>query len=158
VSAYSVLAIDPGKTTGLCTAHLYGGKLRLEVRQEELSLSSLHDLVSRTIDSYTPLSIIYEDFSYRNASRMGLDLTPVKLIGVIELFREWHEPFVEFYKQSAATGKAFYTDEKLKGLGIYQKGRPHGRDATRHLMQWANFGAGAQYIDLESIRLELVDG
>lgn len=154
--AHAALALDPGKTTGLCLGILEESNLRLKVTQEVLSQSALHDLLSKTIDTLHPLTIIYEDFQYRNVARMGLDLTPVKIQGVIELFREWHEPFVEFYKQSPAMAKGFYTDDKLRALGIYKVGKQHGRDATRHLMQWANFGAGAQYMNLEEVTLELV--
>jgi len=142
------LALDPGKTTGYAVAHLNDGMLDIEVGEEEFSLTGLYEFVAAFIDvrdDGRPTHIIYEDFSYRNASRGGLDLTPVKMIGVIEMYKEQYEPFVQFHLQSAATGKAFWSDPKLKEKGIHAKGRKHGRDATRHLMQWLAFGAGSQY-------------
>ena len=92
------------------------------------------------------MHLIYEDFQYRNHARMNLDLTPAKLIGVIELFLERCVNVTE-YRQTPAMGKSFYTDEKLKQLNAYAVGRQHGRDATRHLLQWANFGPGGQWIE-----------
>jgi hypothetical protein len=86
---------------------------------------------------------------------MGLDLTPVKLIGIIELYSDRFEPSVSFYKQSAATGKAFWSDEKLKAKDVYAKGRKHARDAVRHFMQWATFGPGSQYMTLDKLTLRL---
>ena len=153
--ALRVVAIDPGKTTGFCFATLQSGVLTMDVSQEEISLTGLFDRLGSVIKTFNNVHIIYEDFHYRNYARTGLDLTPVKLIGVIECFREWHEPFVGFHKQSAATGKAFYSDDKLKALGIYKPGTQHGRDAQRHLMQWLTFGAGAQYCEIEKIKIEL---
>lgn len=155
----NILAIDPGKTTGLCFANLHEDRLlRLAVHEAEYSLGAMYNLLRHLTDARPNRThVIYEDFEYRNYARMGLDLTPVKIIGVIELFREWHEPFVGFYKQSAATGKAFYTDTKLKELGVYAVGKKHGRDATRHLLQWANFGAGGQFMDVTQIPIELGD-
>ena len=152
----NILAIDPGKTTGLCFGRL-DNLLRLSVVEGEYSVGAMYNLLRDFVDARPDSThVIYEDFEYRNYARMGLDLTPVKIIGIIELFREWHEPFVSFYKQSAATGKAFYSDAKLKELGVYEAGKRHGRDATRHLLQWANFGAGGQFMDVTKIPMELV--
>ena len=156
------VSLDPGKTTGICFASVqvdgvnHAEFLCLTVEQAELRLAQMYNMLSNFCEGTDELHIIYEDFSYRNASRMGLDLTPVKLIGIIEMFREWHEPKIGFWKQSAATGKSFYSDDRLKTLGIYEKGKPHGRDATRHMMQWFTFGAGAQFIDIDRIPLMMV--
>jgi len=152
-----VLAIDPGKTTGYAIA-VCDDVLKLLVQEDRLSLAEMDQLLIDLIqDSQPNLHVIYEDFEYRNYARSGLDLTPVKLIGVIELVRERYEPFVHFYKQSAATGKAFWSDEKLKQVGAYKVGKKHGRDATRHFLQWAKFGPGAEHIDLDKIEIVLVD-
>ncbi len=156
------LALDPGKTTGYAVAYVGGdGSMDIEVGEEAFSLDGIYEFIERFIgveQTHTPAHIIYEDFNYRNASRAGLDLTPVKMIGIIELYKERFEPFVGFHKQSAATGKAFWSDDKLKAKGIHAKGRKHGRDATRHLMQWLSFGAGSQYANVNdlSIQLEVV--
>jgi hypothetical protein len=155
-----ILSLDPGGTTGVCVGGYADNHLKLLVDQKQWTVGMLYgylgDFLNDNSRGSQPIHVIYEDFSYRNRARTGLDLTPVKLIGIIELYREWYEPFVSFTKQSAAAGKGFYTDEKLKDLNVYATGKQHGRDATRHLLQWANFGAGSQWIDMQKTTLELV--
>jgi hypothetical protein len=156
------LALDPGKTTGYAVAYVgTDGTMDIEVGEEQFSLNGLYEFIDAFIgvdESHRPANIIYEDFSYRNASRAGLDLTPVKMIGIIEMYKEKYEPFIGFHLQSAATGKAFWSDDKLKAKGIHAKGRKHGRDATRHLMQWLTFGPGSKYANVDelSYKLEVV--
>ncbi|HKU51683.1 MAG TPA: hypothetical protein VJQ25_04395 [Nitrospira sp.] len=154
----AVLSLDPGVTTGICLGRYSDNTLVLTPCQEQLSLLGLHeylDMFKRANEQWHTLHIVYEDFSYRNQARRGLDLTPVKLIGVIEMHKEMFEPFISYTKQSAAAGKGFYSDEKLKDLGVYVAGLQHGRDATRHLLQWANFGAGSAWMNLEDTKVVL---
>jgi hypothetical protein len=99
--------------------------------------------------------IVYEDFQYRNMPRTGLNLMPVKLIGVIEIFQERYEPLVSFTKQSPSTGKTYYSDQRLKDLGVWPKGLKHGRDAIRHLLQWYTFGYGSQFGVMERTMVTL---
>lgn len=157
MATHTILALDPGKTTGICLATLTD-KLYLAPHEDMLTCGAMYNLLRWFCDARpNNAHVIYEDFEYRNNPRMGLNLMPVKIIGIIELFKEWHEPFISFTKQSAATGKAFYNDDRLKALGVYKVGMQHGRDATRHLLQWANFGAGGQYMDATTIQMEMQD-
>jgi hypothetical protein len=149
-----VLALDPGRTTGYALASCNDVRMRIAVNEREFTLDEMYHLLDR-IRHHTHAHVIYEDFSYRNYARMGLDLTPVKMIAIIELFRERYEPFVTFTKQTAAQGKNFYTDAKLRDLGVYKSGRKHGRDATRHLLYWINFGAGGEFIRGDEVAMEL---
>jgi len=151
----SVLSLDPGKTTGYCFAKIEGRKMTLEVGEAEWSLIEVFERV-REVCIVRGSHIVYETFEYRNAARAGLNLTPVKVIGVIELFQGWYEPMIGFWPQSAASGKSFYSDEKLKSLGVYKVGKKHGRDATRHMLQWMNFGAGSQFVNIDDVTMELV--
>lgn len=157
----AVFALDPGKTTGYTFAFLEGDRMDLYVGEQQFSLGELNSILNKYISDARPgvqLHVLYEDFEYRNYARSGLDLTPVKMIGIIELYREWHEPFVGFHKQSAATGKAFWSDDKLKQAEAYVKGKRHGRDATRHTLQWFTFGAGGQYCPMiDKVKINIVD-
>lgn len=153
------LALDPGGTTGYAIGSWYEpyNEMLLRVGELPFTLDELFKFIDDFIShaETNEAHIIYEDFQYRNVARAGLDLTPVKLIGIIELYRERFEPFVGFYKQTAATGKAFWSDDKLKAECIYARGRKHGRDATRHLMQWLSFGPGCQYVDVNNVNFIL---
>jgi len=158
----TILALDPGITTGYCFGTYSDRKLYLIPGQRKFALWELHQQLTKICDIYGT-HIIYEDFAYRNASRSGLDLTPVKMIGIIEMHGEYADlalaayaqERVHFNKQTAADGKAFYSDTKLKDLGVYVKGLKHGMDATRHLLHWATFKAGAAIIDMQKDIIEL---
>jgi hypothetical protein len=157
----SIIALDPGTTTGVC----FGVKrneeevLYVAPYEQAYSLQELYLLLQDFlgIHSADHANIIYEDFQYRNYARAGLDLTPVKMIGIIELFIERHEPIILATKQSPSTGKSFYKDDELKRIGCYKVGMQHGRDATRHLLQWANFGAGGQYFDHANLQYQMLE-
>ena len=47
-----------------------------------------------------------------------------------------------FIRQTPAQAKAFATDDKLRKLGWYTPGLPHGNDAARHLLTYL---AGVRY-------------
>lgn len=149
-----VLSLDPGATTGYALAASNGQRIRISVDEKQFTLDEMYHLLERH-RQHADAHVIYEDFAYRNVSRMGLDLTPVKMIGIIELFKERYEPFVTFTKQTAAQGKYFYSDTTLRELGVYKKGKKHGRDATRHLLYWINFGAGGEFIKADEVTMEL---
>jgi hypothetical protein len=155
----SIVSLDPGGTTGICLGDLSDEELVLRISQQELSMLGMYDFLEKHVgECENPCHVIYESFQYRKISRGGLDLTPVKLIGVIELMRDQYEPLVTFTEQSPATGKAFFSDDRLKQMGIYKPGTQHGRDAERHLMQWITFGYGSQYVDINKIKAVLADG
>jgi hypothetical protein len=151
------LALDPGGTTGFAAVYLRKSNgLTLRTGEKQFSPSEIYAFLADFTDTcrYDEGHVIYEDFHYRNASRAGLDLTPVKLIGIIELYKERYESSMSFTSQTAAIGKGYWTDLKLKEKGIYAKGKPHGRDATRHLMYWLAFGAGSKYVNVDHTEIE----
>ena len=159
---HRIIAIDPGVTTGICTARLKADYLFVTPNQVKATLAQMYTILNDFIGvGSTQTHVIYEDFEYRNQARAGLDLTPVKIIGVIQLIQECNRTgSTIFYRQTAAMGKAYYSDDKLKELGIYKKGVPHGMDATRHLMHWLEFRAGAQYTPeglIENLHISLTN-
>lgn len=150
------LALDPGVTTGYCIGFLEENKLWVAPHEKKFSLYELYQYIDwyRNFD----FNLIYEDFQYRNVSRAGLDLTPVKMIGVIEMIVELHQGHtIDAYKQTPAQGKGFFNDARLKEMGIYKVGNAHGRDATRHLMQWLTFGAGSQFYKAAEVECEMIE-
>jgi hypothetical protein len=134
-----VISIDPGGTTGYCPAVVDDNELTISIREGRLSELALYDL----LDHWRPEIVIAEDFEYRNPGRAGLDLTPVKLLGVISVWCQQNKVAPIF--QKASLGKAYFSNDKLHALKLYRRGKPHGRDALRHLLQWWQFGAGFQY-------------
>jgi hypothetical protein len=151
----TLLALDPGGTTGWCQGTLMGKLLYLRVGQTKFSLLDVYDAIHKTARMSDNVDLIYETFEYRNLSRAGLDLTPVKIIGVIELYLEMSPFVIKGCGQNAAKGKGYYTDTKLKEYGVYAKSFQHGRDATRHLMHYLTFGPGSQYGDIDTYTIEM---
>jgi hypothetical protein len=131
-----LLALDPGGTTGYAAGILISPITRIVYDQAKLNENQLYAM----LEELQPDHIICEDFEYRNRARAGLDLTPPRLIGVVRLYGA--HTGARVHMQKAAKGKGFYTDDKLKKLDLYIKGRPHGRDALRHLLHWLTFGVG----------------
>jgi hypothetical protein len=147
-----ILALDPGGTTGYAIAEIpLPGLVELAYSQRKMDESELWDF----LDAVQPNHIVCEDFEYRNKPPTGLDLTPIKLIGVVNLFATNRNVRPELYMQKAAVGKGHFTDLRLKTLNVYQKGVPHGRDAARHLLHWFTFGPGFKLV--KEPKLELVN-
>lgn len=156
-----VLAIDPGGTTGYCegqfVTHVGNTNTFIDSFKEAPSGILLkpymmpddcEELWDR-LDQLRPDIVVMESFEYRNRSRAGLDLTPVKLIGVAELYSA--KSGARLYMQTPSQGKTYYTDTLLKKYGFYKRGQPHAMDALRHMLQWLSFGAGYQYLGKNKI-------
>lgn len=138
-----VIALDPGGTTGYAIGLIDDPRsFGLCYAQRQMSERQLWKLIY----DVNPHHIVCEDFEYRNKAPSGLDLTPVKLIGVVNLFVQ-DITSAELTMQKAAKAKGHFTDQKLKDLDLYQRGVPHGRDACRHLLHWLRFGKGYQFIE-----------
>lgn len=122
-----IMAFDPGSTTGVAIQE--GTSLTLlQLRGLEAVWDELHRV--------EPDMIIYEDFLYQRR-RDKVVLTPVEVIGVLKLYANLNEVLIR--KQSAAIGKSFWTDRKIKKLGLWREGSVHAMDALRHLLYFRAF-------------------
>jgi hypothetical protein len=146
-----VLAIDPGRCSGYCYAAFQKGELYFVPFQ---MVDDVEDLWNR-IRKFDPKHIVCEDFEFRGGARKGLDLFPVQLIGVVRLWHATHSTSLTL--QKASVGKSYYSDATLKQLDLYQRGNEHGRDASRHLLQWATFGSGYKYVQKKTNFAHLVE-
>lgn len=127
-----VLAVDPGKTTGIAVWN--SGTFSAWAEEYELAL----DFVASYIrDDYRPDVVVIEDFVItQRTTKMGTANwrrgQELEFIGVA---RWWCKTTgVEFVLQTPSQAKSFSTDQKLKTYGWWSKGVDHPRDATRHLM------------------------
>lgn len=113
------------------------------------SLSNVWD----TLEELQPDEIVYEDFKHR-PNLMKAELHSVQVISVVEL---WAERRMQTYgidnpirgKYLPADCKAFWTNDKIKRLGVYTPGVPHGTDAQRVCLK--HQGLDKQWFD-EAIR------
>lgn len=89
-----------------------------------------------TLEEQEPDVVVCESFQYRNSLDKAV-LIPLEYIGVITLWAEQRNR--ELVMQTPAMGKGFWTDDKLKTLGLYRPGAPHAMDATRHWLYYVTF-------------------
>ena len=149
----TILALDPGVTTGYAFAHLSEDEMSIAYDQEAMRHREFYNFIPRSIDH-----IICEGFTFRQGAALdGANLFPVEIIGILELWRQDIGRYIPTYFQNASIqGKsAYWSDDKLKQDGIYRRGIDHGRSALKHLLYWYTFGAGFQF--LKDQKKELVD-
>lgn len=147
----NVLSLDPGVTTGYCAGCLDSNTFFLAPGQEQLG----HREIYKLLTAWSPDHVVCEDFEFRPgiySQQDALVLTSLEYIGVVEL---WCDPGVKLYRQKAAEGKGYFSNEKLKQLGVYKQNLAHGMDALRHLLHWFVFKEGYKYNN--EPRLQLVE-
>lgn len=124
VTRILIIAFDPGVTTG---AAVWNGSEYYVHQIDSRDLTA----VWNTLESLGDV-VGYEDFKYR--PRMtGVELYSKEVIGVIRLFcsiKGLSEPF----KYLPSRAQAFWTDEKIKELGLWKPGQIHAMDALRVLL------------------------
>ena len=128
------MSIDPG---GLCGYAIWDGKERI-VFGEKKPFDLLDELKSCLADGMLDF-VIFEGYALSGAkakAMTGSKFETVQVIGVVKwLCRKYEIGWVE---QTPAQ-KEFVDNERLKMLGLYDKGMQHCRDATRHGVYWQLF-------------------
>jgi hypothetical protein len=129
------VALDPGGTTGVAVVRDQRKPWALSVEQME---GEHYRALFRTLYTLEPEYIICETFENRGQS--NTILVSKEYIGVVKLYLQ--RTGTTGVWQSASTGKAFWTDDKLKKYNIYVAGLKHARDAVRHYAAWRTFTMG----------------
>lgn len=130
----TIVAFDPGLTTGIAVL-TPNNKIRIyeiNVPYSEYQCKAKHLYsVWEYLFNLQPITgIVYEDFTYQH--RTTVELFPVQVIGVLELYARIAN--VPIFSETASAAKKFWTDTKIKALGEWVPGMPHGMDALRHLL------------------------
>jgi len=122
-----VIAIDPGKTTGF--AYWYGSEVVADQEPDQVEFCTR---LERYLEIRCPGVVVIERFVI-NVKTVGNSQAPwsLELIGVARYLAAKHN--CEFVIQTPADAKRFMSDERLKNLGWWQKGKVHANDALRHL-------------------------
>ncbi len=123
-----IMAFDPGHTTGIV---IYTGTLEKPTVTQVEGLKPLW----KTLNVFQPAMIVYESFLYQRRDKV--DLRPVEAIGVIKLYAAINR--TPIMSQTPSQGKAFWTDDRLKKLDLWETGQPHAMDALRHLLYYQAF-------------------
>lgn len=123
------VALDPGRTTGVC---VWSNRMKgVQLRHHEYE-DGLVKLISR-LGYLNPDAVIFETFQYRRVP--NADLYPVEIVGALRLWSA--HTGVPLFGQSPSA-KTLWDNGKLKAAGLYLRGQPHANDATRHLLYWAS--------------------
>jgi hypothetical protein len=150
-----VLALDPGETTGYAvfksrpsgvgeTASnaVISPRIIGQVRTwpPEECVKSLTEL----FNTHRPDIVVNESYHIYSWHAEDHKWSPVNTIQIIGcIWTLCHQRNIPRVQQSAQNAKSFWTDEKLKHYQVYEPGKPHGRDATRHALHFLSFGATA---------------
>lgn len=162
VERYSVVGLDPGSTTGVAifhyvspnvqnTSHIHGaGNLRNSWEFKQLSLTNHHKDLYELLINYDPDYVVCESFEFRqfDGNRTGIVLDSREYIGVAKLYCQLTKKPLTL--QTASVGKAFWTDAKLKKIGLWQVGQKHANDALRHVLYFT-----MQHLQLQDYVLAL---
>jgi hypothetical protein len=155
----SILALDPGGTTGWCwykqgpPEQLQRGQI--SEAEHHLRLEKLLEEVA-TATGRNRLVIVCERFEFRqdDRDRDKIDYIAGEYVGVVKRFWQQHQRqgVIDLVMQSAAqvkgrgkhrTSKTFWGDDsRLRKLGLWIPGQPHAMDATRHYLYYRTFTLG----------------
>jgi hypothetical protein len=144
------LSIDPGGTTGVC---------RYDSDSRDFWL---HQIPTTTVDEYGKFwkflayehqagvkTLICEQFNFRlqERTRTKINYTPAELIGIVKLF-SWTFG-LDLHFQMAAEGaigpNVFWTEQKIRKLGLWKTSSPHAMDALGHMLQYVSFKENDKY-------------
>jgi hypothetical protein len=116
----SILAIDPGRTSGICDSE----------SPEEYFVLQMHEFDAIDyIESVAPQLIIMEKFVIQK--RPNIDAFPLELIGCIHRYCTKSKCVLVEQMPSNIKG---VQDEMLKRCGLWVPGYPHGQDAMKHMV------------------------
>lgn len=147
-----ILAIDPGITVGYADFNTEDEEVnvgQISFKEwwtpegwdvcEASIVEAVVTLVGMPLDGETCGAdrVIMEDFTLRTptgrSERSGLVAARVGFAVYCKLGTKFTS---DKWSWSAPSAMSVMDDERLKALGLYVKGRPHGRDALRHLVIW----------------------
>jgi hypothetical protein len=140
----TVYAIDPGPHTGIFYMKANDPhRVTLDYTDGLVKrpLEHLYYWLMRMVDPDTD-TVVYETFEFRKEDakeREYIDYSTGEYVGVIGLYCDMTG--VKNRRQMASEGKGFWTDDKLKRVGLYVPGKEqrHARDATRHWLHYTSF-------------------
>ncbi len=162
----AILGLDPGGTTGwaLYTADVIhdisGERPKPEFYNEKFNAGQIgpgphHRRLWGLMEQWTVTNtiIVCESFEYRrnpkDSGRDNIVLDSKEYIGVAKLYKEMFDHTtadrpgeLQLVFQTAATGKGFWTDQKLAAVRKFSTPKtkwPHANDAMRHLLHYMVF-------------------
>ena len=128
--AVTVLALDPGVTTGWALWKSSYNQDRVDRGQFTGNHVDFVNMLDDFHPSNAPFLIVYERFLYQRRDKVNL--YPVEVIGIIKYYCTLYD--VPVWEQSPSQAKNLWSDDKLKRMNLWIPGQGHAMDATRHLL------------------------
>ena len=158
-----IIGIDPGGTTGLAWWSSLSGLTSVDQISDCKEDSQLHTVIqmlNAIVSLAEPLNgqgivhIMLERFEFRldERDRTKIDYMPAEVVGAIRLWAHGRAS-VKLVLTGASLGKGFWSDDKIKKLGLWVPGRRHAMDALKHLLRYRLFTLRHQKL-LEAFRPE----
>jgi len=131
-----VISIDPGEATGISISSKdeKTGDWSIDF-VDAVSKVDLYKILENTENVDLVIYETYKLYADKAKAMIGNEFITVQIIGVIKYICEKRK--IKCI-QSATANKAFWSNEKLKKLGLYIT-IDHKRDAIRHFLHWLYF-------------------
>lgn len=130
-----IAAFDPGVTTGIAIYDNEAdqGTNRYRAFQVRPDLyPNPHDTLYEVINTINPDLIIYEPFHFRQG-KTGAVFTGIEYIGILQLWQQRNKRQIKIITPS--DGKGFWSDAKIRRLGLWHSAATHAMDAIRILLR-----------------------
>ena len=132
-----VISLDPGETHGLCMAESNHNKDWKIIRTDAIKDAELFSLLENEPNVDLVIYEQYKLYASKAKAMVNNEFLTVQAIGVIKyICRKRGIPTLK----SPTMNKAFWTNKRLKQLGLYVT-IEHKRDAIRHFLFWLYFTA-----------------
>ena len=141
----NVLSLDPGITTGYAIGMIEKGEMHVISGEAKWNHAEIY---RNLLEDLKPSYIICERFEHRhgNRGRHGVELFPREIIGVVQLYAQMNGAEIRLQMPMKSSPTTYFNDERLKELAVFKSGRGHANDAVRHLLFWAKFKGGSQFV------------
>jgi ABC-type transport system involved in Fe-S cluster assembly fused permease/ATPase subunit len=133
-----IIAVDPGKMTGVATWDSKTGVFHAEEYSVESFFEWVHTYVHQSVMEHGAenVQIVCESFIITPSTGKNSQAPwSLELIGVCR-FLTYRYGMRPMKLQSPAVAKTFATDQKLRAVEWHTKARGHANDAARHLMTY----------------------
>lgn len=128
-----VVALDPGGITGWAVwASPHGVVGGGQISGEDHRLQLIRFLTGMFCER-SEGTVVCEQFEQRGMDTK-VDQRALIYIATVQAFCE--DAGIEFVLRRPSDVKSFWTDQKLRRLGLYVPGKPHQNDAERHLLSY----------------------
>jgi hypothetical protein len=129
-----ILAVDPGKLTGIALIKIVDGVPEIVWSDETEYMETCH-LMNRVIRDHATdgLRVVYERFIITPmTAKNSVAPWSLELIGVIKYLCGAYQ-VTDLVGQTSSTAKNFCPNPRLKAVGFWHRGGAgHARDALRH--------------------------